>query len=86
MGFSSTLVKQGVIGDLSYRVYTYVLTAATTGGAITIPKGTVFVSWTPYAKRASSTITWTAALGTLTLASLSTSDKGSVTVYHTGGS
>jgi len=86
MVFTRTLTKQGTIGDISYKVYTYVLTDATTGGAITVPKGTIFASWTPYTKRASSTITWTTTLGTLTLASLSTSDTGSIVVYHTGGS
>jgi hypothetical protein len=84
MAFSSTLVARGVLGSLSYKVYSYATTNPTTGGNITIPKSTVFVAWTPSTVRASATINWTTTPGTCTLAALTTTDTGYITVYFEG--
>ena len=82
--FASVLVRQGISGVLCYRVYTYDTSTQTTG-AITIPKSTLFVDWSRSTDRAGATITWTAALGTLTVAALTAGDTGRVIVWYTGG-
>ena len=84
MAFSSTQTASHVVGDITIRTYTYSAASVTTG-AITVPKGTFFVAWTPATVRASATITWTAAAGTLTLDGVTANDTGTVMIYAKGG-
>ena len=76
--------KVGVIGDMSYAIISYVSTGVSTG-AITVPKGVKFVSWTPAVIRASSTIDFTTTAGTITLAGLTSGDTGYIMAYLAGG-
>lgn len=84
MAFSSTIKKTGVIGDVSYAIFTYVSTGVSTG-AITVPKGVLHVSWTPFTVRAGSTINYTTTPGTITLAGLTSGDTGAVLVKMKAG-
>ena len=84
MAFSSTLVKTGVEGDMSYAIFTYVATGVSTG-AITTNKGILHVDWTPYTIRAGSSIDFKTTDGTITLAGLTSGDTGEVKVYYKAG-
>ena len=83
MAFSSTIKKTGVIGDVSYAIYSYTSAGVSTG-AITTPKGILHVAWTPATVRASSTINYTTTDGTITLAGLTSGDTGYVMVILKG--
>jgi hypothetical protein len=83
MAFSSILKKTGVIGDISYAIYSYSAASVTTG-AIKTPKGILHVAWTPATVRASSTINYTTTDGTITLDGLTSNDTGYVMVLLKG--
>lgn len=83
MAFSSTIIKTGVIGDISYAIYSYSAASVTTG-AITTPKGILHVAWTPATVRAGSTIDYTTTDGTITIDGVTSNDTGFVMVFLKG--
>ena len=83
-GFASTDERAGIRGDGSYRVITYD-SDTDDHGTITTKKAIRHVSWTPYTKRASATITIDKTAGTIAIAGLTVGDKGSLLVDYAGG-
>jgi hypothetical protein len=84
MAFSSTLVKTGVMGDMSYAIFTY-NSAGVTTGTITTLKGVLGVAWTPATIRASATIDYTSTPGNIVIAGVTAGDTGTVIVFYKGG-